>query len=129
MSSRKLKIDPGFVHHSKIHTILQSIGTDFINEQINKISSNTPEWQKPVVIDHIYTRVMVDFCNINGIKTLEQVLLEESGRLFCSIVKTEPCEELYEQERVHIKCNTFEGSLEVELQLPTRRITGDTLRS
>lgn len=130
MSREKLIVDPGFVHHRKIQTILQEQGTQLINQQINQISPSTPEWQKNVAIDHIYTRILIDFCNVNGIKTLDQILLEKCERLFCSIVKLQPCEDVYDKDRAIIKCEKFEGSdLNVELHITTRRVTGDTLRT
>lgn len=130
MSKLKLTVDPGFVHHRKIEAILQETGTQIINQEISKIPLTTPEWRKNVVIDHIYTRVMLDFCSAIGVKTLDQVFLEESGHLFCSVVKTQECQELYDNDRVSLVCEPLEGSnFSVELELTTKRITADTLRS
>ena len=99
MSVQELIVDPGFVHHRKIETILGAIGTEIINKAIERIAIGTPEWRKNVAIGHIYTRVMIDFCKANNIKTLEQILLDGCGQLFCSIVKTKACNELYDSER------------------------------
>jgi len=130
MSEQKLIVDPGFVHHRKIQTILQEQGTAIINKQIANISPSTPEWQKNVVIDHIYTRTLLDFCKVNGINTLEQILLQQRGRLFCSIVKLKPCKYLYDKPRAVLEAEPFEGSnLIVEFHITTSRVTGDTLRS
>jgi len=130
MGEQKLIIDPGFVHYRKIQTIMQEQGTELINSQIARIPGSVPEFQKPVHIDHIYTRTLLHFCKINGIRTLEQVLLERRGRLFCSIVKLKPCKELYSAERVVLEAESFEGStLTVEFHITTSRVTGDTLKS
>jgi len=130
LSEKVLVVDPGFVHHRKVETILQEGGTQLINQKISEIPASTPDWRKDVVIDHIYTRVMLDFCKGLKIKTLDQVLLEGNGHLFCSVVKTQACPELYDSERVSIQCETVEESkFEVELELTTKRISGDTLRS
>lgn len=130
MSEHKLIVDPGFVHHRKIQTILQEQGTEIINSQIAKIPASVPEWQKPVHIDHIYTRVLLQFCKINEINTLEQIVLERRGRLFCSIVKLKPCKELYSEQRAVLEAEPFEGSdLTVEFHITCSRVTGDTLRS
>ncbi|MDJ0520311.1 MAG: hypothetical protein QNJ74_30020 [Trichodesmium sp. MO_231.B1] len=40
MSREKLIVDPGFVHHRKILTILQEQGSRIINQQISSISTN-----------------------------------------------------------------------------------------
>lgn len=130
MSEKELVVDPGFVHHRKVETILQEGGTKVINQKISEIPATTPDWRKNVVIDHIYTRVMLEFCKGLKIKTLDQVLLEGNGHLFCSVIKTKACPELYDSERVSLKCEAIEGSeYEVELELTTKRISGDTLRS
>lgn len=130
MSEQKLIVDPGFVHHRKIQAILQAQGTDIINNQIAQIPATVPEWQKSVQIDHIYTRLLLQFCKINGINTLEQILLEQRGRLFCSIVKLKPCKELYSEPRAILEAEPFEGSnLKVEFHITCNRVTGDTLRS
>jgi len=128
--SLQLVVDPGFVHHRKIETILGEKGTELIERKIGEINPNTPEWRKEVVIDHIYTRIMLAFCKANEIKTLAELLFQECGHLFCSIVKTAPCKNFYDVERAEIKCILFEGcEHNVELYLTTRRATGDTLRS
>ena len=130
MEEQKLIVDLGFVHHRKIQTIVQEQGTEIINSQIARIPASVPEWQKPVHIDHIYTRTLLHFCKINGINTLEQILLERRGRLFCSIVKLKPCKELYDAPRAVLKAEPFEGSnLSIEFHITTSRVTGDTLRS
>lgn len=125
-----MTVDPGFVHHRKIETILGEAGTEIFNTEISKIPISTPEWRKEVVIDHIYTRITLDFCKVNGVKTLEEALLDQNGHLVCSIVKTHRCEDVYNAERAIVKCEKFEGSgFEVELHLTTSRIQGSTLKS
>ena len=126
----QLFVDPGFVHHRMIETILGEKGTELIEKKINEINLNTPEWRKLIVIDHIYTRIMLAFCEVHKINTLEELLFQGSGHLFCSIVKTQPCEDFYDVERAEIRCIPFEGcEYSVELHLTTKRATGDTLRS
>ena len=130
--NKKLVVDPGFVNHRKIESILGEVGTEIINKEISKIPATTPDWRKEVVIDHIYTRVLLDFCEVIGIRTLEESLINRSGpgHMVCSNVKTKPCENLYDVERAVVECEKFEGSdLEVELHLTTKRIRGDTLKS
>lgn len=85
-----LFVDPGFVHHRKIEAILGPAGTEIITNEIARIPASTPPWRREVLIDHIYSRITLDFCGINGIKTLEQVLAEQRGRMFCSIVQLKP---------------------------------------
>lgn len=128
---KKLYVDPGFVNHRKIESILGKTGTEIFNKEISKIPSTTPDWRKEVVIDQIYSRVLLDFCNVLGLKTLEEALLTGYGpeQIICSIIKTHPCENLYHVERAIVKCHKFEGSdLNVELHLTTKRIRADTLR-
>jgi len=49
----ELTIDPGFVHHRRIQTIIGQMGMNLIDEGISRLPS-LPEWQKKVGIDHIY---------------------------------------------------------------------------
>ena len=129
---KTLIVDPGFVNHRKIESILGETGTEIFNREISKIPLTTPDWRKEVVIDQIYCRVLLDFCNALKLKTLEEVLLTEYGpeQIICSNIKTHPCENLYDVDRATVKCQKFEGSeLNVELHLTTNKIRADTLRS
>ncbi len=129
---KKLVVDPGFVNHRKIESILGETGTEILHKEISKIPATTPDWRKEVVIDNIYSRVLLDFCKAIGVKTLEEALLNGfgPGQVICSNIKTHPCENLYDVERAAIVCKKFEGSeLNVELHLTTKRIRADTLRS
>lgn len=130
MNKQELIVDPGFVHHRKIEAIFGQQGSAVLNDDISRLSPSAPEWQKKVAIDHIYTRRLLEFCKINDIKTLEQVLFDDCGHLFCSILRLKPCEGLYDNERAIIECEPFENSEKtVELHLTTSRITGSTLKS
>lgn len=130
MRDQKLIVDPGFVHHRKILTLLREPGEELITSSISRISPATPAWQKDVLIDRIYTRSLLEFCSALGVNTLEQLLLEQRGRLFCSIVECKPCPEIYEKPRVTIeaipRANT---DYKVVFELTSSRVTGDTLRA
>jgi hypothetical protein len=130
MKDTTLVVDPGFVHHRKIEAILGQTGTEIINQQIANIPAQTPEWRKEVLIDHIYSRITLDFCRVNKIKTLQQVLLDECGQLFCSIVHVLPCEKIYESKRVVIECQSIEGiDYNVEFHITSDKVRSDTLKS
>ncbi len=128
--SLTMTIDPGFVHHRKIETILGLEGTEIINNLIRKIPNNIPEWQKPIQIDHIYTRIFLDFCNGIGIKSLLELLANEEGTLFCSVEKLKPCGDLFDKSRVishWIPQRKF--TRKVEFHYSTDKIKSDTLKS
>lgn len=130
--NKKLVVDPGFVNHRKIESILGEVGTRIINDRISEIPATTPDWRKEVVIDLIYSRVLLDFCEAIGIRTLEEALINQHapGHIFCSNVKTKPCPNLYDVERAIVECEKFEGTdYNVEFHLTTRRIRADTLKS
>src|SRR6202521_5372605 len=95
-----LWIDPGFVHHEMIESLLGPGNSDIISHEIDKIAASTPEWRKKVLIDHIYSRVLIDFVGLNGFNTLEQLLAEQRGLLFCSIVKLRPNPKVYTEKRI-----------------------------
>jgi hypothetical protein len=130
MKEATLTVDPGFVNHRKIEAILGQIGTEIINQKIANIPSQTPGWQKKVLIDNIYSRIIVDFCGVNEIKTLQQILLDECGQLFCSIVSVLPCETIYESNRAIIECKSIEGiDYKVEFHITSNRVRSETLKS
>ena len=97
----QLTIDPGFVHRRKIQTIVGPEGIHFIDDLISRLPQ-IPEWQQEVRIDHIYKDVLLEFCNVHGIKTLENVLATGDGQMFCSTEQLTPCPEFYDVERAEI---------------------------
>ena len=125
-----LWVDPGFVHHGMIESLLGPQGSAIVTQQIEKIPALTPDWRKAVLVDHVYAQVLIDFLGVNGINSLEQLLAEQRGHLFCSIVKLRPCPDVYGSERVVIRCeHLHRRSQKVEIHLTTKRIVSDTLRS
>jgi hypothetical protein len=72
-----LWVDPGFVHHGTIESLLGPQGSAIVTQQIEKIAPSTPEWRKAVLVDHIYAQVLTDFLGINGTNSLEQLLVEQ----------------------------------------------------
>ena len=130
MKETTLVVDPGFVHHRKIEAILGQTGTEIINQQIAKIPLRTSDWRVEVLTDQIYSRIILDFCGVNEIKTLQQILLDECGQLFCSIVDVLPCEEIYDFNRVVVNCKGIEGiDYKVELHITSGRFRSETLKS
>ncbi|WP_146033961.1 hypothetical protein [Nostoc cycadae] len=125
-----LIVDPGFVHHRKIEAIVGKVGTEIINQEVGSIPRQTPDWKKEVAIDHIYSRITLDFCRVNEIKTLQEFLLDECGQLFCSIVDILPCAEIYDSNRPILKCKNIEGvNLKTEFHISSNKIRSETLKS
>lgn len=123
-------IDPGFVHHRKIQTILGPPGMEIIDNAIRALP-DLPEWQKRVRIDHIYTQAMLIFCNQLGIKPLEEIVATTQGigQLFCSTEQLGPCENIYEIERaISPWISRGEYSRRVEFHYSTSHVRADTLR-
>ncbi len=126
----KLWVDPGFVHHRLIEGVLGPQGSDLISKEVAKIPASEPDWRRAVLADHIYSRILIDFADAVELKTLEEVLAEQRGHMFCSIVKLTANEAVYRSDRVAITCgHSFGKSLKVELHLSPSRIASDTLRS
>jgi len=85
---------------------------------------------REIRIDRIYTRVMLDFCEIHGIKTLAEVLASESGHLFCSTEKLQRITRIYDQERVSTFVTTPGVKRgHVRLDFSTKHLWGSTLKS
>lgn len=125
-----LIVDPGFVHHRKIEAILGKQGTEIINSEIARIPHQTPEWRKNVLIDHIYSRIILDFCKLIGIRTIEENVVNKNGHLMCSIEQFMPTTNIFDSERSISKLKLkIDCKYEVELHYSTNKISSDTLKS
>jgi len=126
----KLKIDPSFVHHRKIETIMGAQGTNYINEQILLIPESTPEWRKKVHIDHIYSDMFLFLCENWRVPSLFEILSKQQGELFNSTHITKEFKDLFDVKRAKIEIET-NGTIDkkVFIELSTERIAGDTLKS
>ena len=125
-----LIVDPGFVHHRKIEAILGQNGSEILNNEIAKIPFQTPEWRKNVLIDNIYSRILLDYCKIIGIRTIEENVANRNGHLMCSIEKFHPTDTIFDAKRATSKLEMiFDSNINVELQYSTNKIKSDTLKS
>jgi len=122
-------IDPGFVNRRKIETLLGGKGMKIIDHLTSQLPQ-LADWQREVRIDHIYTQVMLDFCRVIKIKTLEVVLSSQCGTMFCSTETFAPCEDIYEGERAISKIIP-KGNCDYEIKIhySTRHISSDTMKS
>jgi len=99
-----------------------------IDEQIRNLPQNLPDWQRPVRIDHIYTRTMLMFCKAQKITCLRQIMAKRKGHLFCSNEELSPARPLGEG-RVTNEILLGDGSTErVELHYSTEHVFGSTPR-
>jgi len=123
-------IDPGFVHHRLIQTILGPRPMSLIDQAITSLP-DLPDWQRRVRIDHIYTQAMVLFCNAIGVPPLRSLLAAGSGRMFCSTEQIEGKEEVYDDDANRIRARiVLEGEWDkkVFLDYSPRHIVSDTVR-
>ncbi len=123
-------IDPGFVHKRKIETILGEKGMHLVDEAINNLP-DLPEWQKIVRIDHIYKDVILKFCEIIGIKTLEEALAigPGLGMLICSTETMAPCKTVYDSERaISVWVPRGKYPKRVEFHYSTQHVSASTLK-
>lgn len=124
-----LVVDPGFVNHRKIEAVVGAAGSTIINNEIAKMPLNIPEWRKQVFIDHIYSRLILDFCKISGTRTVEDCVLNFSGKLMCSIEDFSPSDSIYETRVVSILNLKSESKYKIELHYSSAKISSDTLKS
>lgn len=124
-----LTVDPGFVNHRKIEAILGTSGTTIINNEIAKIPLSTPDWRKKVAIDHIYSRLILDFCNVLKIRTVEDCVLNRNGELMCSIENFSGTDSVYEERATSLINLKSASKYKVELHYTTAKISSDTLKS
>lgn len=123
-----LVIDPGFVNHRKIQTVIGKPGMEFIDRNITNLP-DLPEWQKNVRVDHIYSEAVLTFCRRLGIQTLQQNLSAPKGNLVCSVEKLGPCPAVYDKARVITEWIRPENSdINVQIHYSTAHIRSDTTR-
>jgi hypothetical protein len=126
----RMAIDPGFVHHRKIETVLGPPGMEFVNRAIREVPANAPEHMRQLQIDHIYTRSLLALCDAMGVPTLAGLIGNEQGRLFCSTEEVLPAPGVYEDERATSEI-ALKGSSPVRalLEYTTKHIAADTTKS
>jgi hypothetical protein len=123
-----LIIDPGFVNHRKIQTVIGAPGMEFIDLNIRNLP-DVPEWQKNIRVDHIYSEAALIFCRTQGIQTLQQNLPAQKGSLVCSVEKLCSCPDVYENVRVISQWIRPQNSdINIEFHYSTSHIHSDTTR-
>src|SRR5690242_9541789 len=92
-------IDPGFVNHRLVETFVREPGRQVIDEMMRAMPPNTPDWQKEVRIDHIYTKVCLAACRAASLRPLSAVAVDpdpEPGELVCSTDSFAPAPEIWD---------------------------------
>lgn len=123
-------IDPGFVNHRLIETLIGPQNMDVVNQRIRGLPPNLPDWLKKTEIGHIYALVLLVVCNKTEVPSLGQIIAGERGHLFCSTERLSPCPTVYKRERVVSRCMpAIPSKWRVELHYSTTHICSDTVRS
>jgi hypothetical protein len=121
-------IDPGFINYRLIDS---TFGREFCclcDKYVAKLPS-MPEGLLRARIANIYTRIAVDLCNNEQIKSLNELLSTGCGTLFCSTEQLKPCRSIYTKNRVSsIVQVAGRTSYKVVLEYSTSHIYGDTHR-
>lgn len=130
VTDARMVVDPGFVHHRKIQALVGPAGIEIINSTIDKIPKDAPEYVRKLQVDQIYSRLLVDFCAVNNVPTLSQVLGQGWGGLFSSIETVAPTAGFYDADRVASDIHP-KGDVDYSVRLEYSRthIVADTLRS
>jgi hypothetical protein len=127
----RLTIDPGFVHHRKVETVVGEARMRRVDELIALLPP-LPEGLHRVRVNHIYTRELLRFCQADAVPALGEVLAElpdVQGYLFCSTERLEPSQHLSEVERAVSRIELpGNNDVRVELHYSTAHITSDTTR-
>ncbi len=121
-------IDPGFVHHRKIQSLLGHRGMHIVDTSIKDIPPGVPDWQRPVRIDQIYTAVLLAWCRIYEVPPLHDLLATGKEGMFCSTDRYGPCR----RKMTDRGSNAWRGpprfNVKARLDYSTKLISGDTLR-
>lgn len=124
-----MTIDPGFVHQNKIQLILGDKGMAIIDEGIARIP-DMPEGLRRARIDNVYAHVFTSWCGVVGIRSLQDTLGTQNGRMFCSTEHWHPCREIKKQPRALLRWRKPRNcEFDVEVEFSTERVHSDTLRS
>lgn len=125
-------IDPGFVNHRIVEAFVGLKGMHAISQMIAEIPPQTPDWQRPIRIDHIFTRVALKLCEYLETPSLSQIVCGgefRPGQVVCSTETLQGDRDIYEQERASVRwLPSYETTNEVVFELSTRHIASDTLR-
>ena len=125
----RLVIDPSFVHRRRVETIIGTRAMQLLDQMIRELPE-LPDGTRTVRIDHIYTRLMLEYCTANNVLTLEESLAENNYSLFCSTLRVRPCKTFYEVERAVSDWDpTLSLDQKVKFEYATERVVGSTLRS
>jgi hypothetical protein len=122
----RLTIDPGFVHHSRIETILGPQLMAVVDKAIAALP-DLPPGIRQVRLDQIYAQAMLRFCEVLRVPGLRELLCGDEARLFCSTEHLAPTPALYKAERVVTRVDKVD--VEVVLEYSTAKVRADTLRS
>ena len=121
-------IDPGFVHHSRIQTILGPAAMQLLDQDLQRIP-HIPEGLKLAHINHAYTRFFLEWCNHTVVPPLGELVGTGEGSFFCSTERLAPSPGVYTAERVTGQwLPPNDSPWTVELRYSTARVTSDTLR-
>jgi hypothetical protein len=126
----RLTIDPGFVHHRLIQTVIPPSAFAVVDRQIRDLPPGLPDHVRQVQIDHSYMQALLLFCQHLHVPTLGDVLAGLEGDLFCSTVELAPSPKVYDQRRAVSRIITpGVDHPAVELHYTTSNIAADTTRS
>jgi hypothetical protein len=122
-------IDVGFVNRRAVETLIGDGVLVHIDEAIRSLPAMAHELRE-IRIDRIYTRVMLDFCEVHKIKTLAEVLASGQGHMFCSTERLQRVRNIYDAERVttFVTSPSAKGH-RIRLDFSTRHLWGSTLKS
>ncbi len=121
-------IDPGMVNRRLVQTVVGPSGMEWI-DKIVKGLPDLPQGLLEARIDHAYSQVLLEFCRALPAKTLAELLASETGTLFCSTERFEPCPEVYRNGRVEsVIAPQGNTQYRVVIEYGIEHIRSDTLR-
>jgi len=123
-------IDPGFVNHRRIQTIIGRRAMLFVDKCISDLPP-LQNWERKVRVDHIYTEAIVKFCGYIGVRPLGEIVPSAApGQLFCSTENVGPFPDIYDAERaINVWQPHGDYDRKIEFHYSTRHIFADTLKS
>lgn len=128
LADMNLVIDPGFVNHRLVQTVLGEPAITFINDGVAAIP-DMPEGLRRGQIDHVYSRIVLTWVKAIEVPSLLEVLGAGRGRVFSGVIELESTEGVYKGTHVHTRVVT-PGIDEprVVLEYSPRHIGSDTTR-
>lgn len=127
----RLWIDPGFVNHRLVDSVLGAEWAAAINARLERIPESMPEGLRQGQVANVYTRALVEYCARTPVPGLAELMAHGKGGLFASVVDVAGTPDVSTRDSTRVVSQIVVPGLttpRVELHYSTEHIFSDTTR-